>query len=128
MPNYYLPGTIAIPSALDITAITQSYPMVVTCVLNTVTEANTYIPGMLVKLQVPSSYGMYQANNLTGQIVAVSGLNFTLNLDSSQFDAFVVPSITKEQPASMAPAGSKNLTYGNTTNRVGFQSLNNQGN
>ena len=128
MPNQYLRGTIAIPSSLDILAITRAIAMVVTCVVNPVTESNTYIPGMLVRLTVPSSYGMYQANGLTGQIIFVSGLNFTLNIDSSQFDPFVVPAITDEQPSSMAPAGSKNLTFNNTTSRVGFQSLNNQGN
>jgi len=128
MPNIYLPGTIAIPSSLDITAITRALQMVVTCVVNSVTESNTYIPGMLVRLTVPNSYGMYQANNLTGQIVFVSGLNFTLNIDSSQFDPFIVPPITAQQPASMSPAGSRNLTYGNSTQNVGFQSLNNQGN
>lgn len=128
MPNVYLPGTIAIPSSLVITAITQSFPMVVTCVVNTVTEANTYIPGMLVRLFVPQSYGMYQANNLTGEILAVNGLNFTLNLNSSGFDPFVVPPSYGQQPASMAPAGSRNLSFSNSTGQVAFQSLNNQGN
>ncbi len=102
--------------------------MVVTCVLDGVTDANTYISGQLVKLTVPSTYGMYQANGLTGKITAVNGLQFTLNIDSSGFDPFVVPVSTAEQPASLAPAGSQNLTYGNTTAQVGFQSLYNQGN
>lgn len=102
--------------------------MVVTSVVNSVTEANTYIPGMLVRLLVPSSYGMYQANNITAEITAVNGLDFTLNVDSSGFDPFVVPASTAEQPASMAPAGSRNLQYDNSTSQVGFQSLNNQGN
>lgn len=126
--NEYLPGTIQIPSSMDITAITQSFPMVVTAVLNSVTESNTYIIGQLVRLTIPRSYGMWQANKIVGQIVAISGLNFSLDIDSRLFDAFVVPSGNIEQPASLAPSGSRNLQFSNLTGQVGFQSLNNLGN
>ena len=130
MPNQYLPGVIAIPSSLNITAITQSSPMVVTVdVANPTTEANTYIVGMAIRLMVPQTYKMFQANNLVGTIIAISGSNFTLNLNSSSFDAFVVPSGNVTQPATIAPFGSRNLQYDNTnTQKVPFQSLNNIGN
>lgn len=128
MPNQYLPGTIATPSALTITAITRAFPMVITVSVDTMNEANVYIPGMLVRFNVPSSYGMYQIDGKTGKIILVSGFNITFNIDSTQFDPFVVPAITAEQPATIAPAGSNNLPYGNDTGHVGFQSLNNQGN
>ena len=129
MPNQYLPPVIAIPSSLVITAITQSAPMVITVsVTNPSTEANTYIVGMAVRLQVPQTYKMYQANNLVGTITAINGSNFTLNLDSSQFDAFVVPSGNVIQPATIAPFGSRNYQYNNGSMNVPFQSLNNLGN
>ncbi len=131
MANQYLPPVIQIPSSLTITAITQASPMVITVsAANTSTEANTYIVGMAVRLMVPQTYKMYQANNLVGTITAISGSNFTLNLDSSQFDAFVVPSgVTVEQPASIAPFGSRNYQYTNGSSlSVPFQSLNNIGN
>lgn len=130
MPNIYLPGVVTIPSALQITAITKASPMVVTLATpDPVTEANTYIVGMAVKLNVPISYGMYQANNLIGTITAISGLNFTLNIDSSQFDAFVAPSGSSGvQPATISPNGSRNLEYNNKTAEVPFQSFSNIGN
>lgn len=129
MPNQYLPGVIAIPSSLLITDITQSVPMFVTVeVGNPTTEANTYIVGMLVRLVVPRTYGMYQANNLVGTIKAIDGSLFTLNIDSSKFDPFVIPTGNVETPASLAPAGSRNLEYNNFTRLVPFQSLNNIGN
>lgn len=128
MPNQYLPGVIAIPSSLVITAITQSYPMLVTIVVNSVTEANTYIAGQLVRLFIPYTYGMFQANGLTGQILAVVGSTFTIDIDSSLFDPFVIPATNAAQPASLAPAGSRNLAFSNLTDQVGFQSLNNIGN
>ena len=83
---------------------------------------------MAVKLFVPVTYKMIQANNLVGTITAINGADFTLNLDSSQFDAFVIPSGNAETPASISPFGSRNLEYNNLTDNVPFQSLNNIGN
>ncbi|CAB4133760.1 hypothetical protein UFOVP264_8 [uncultured Caudovirales phage] len=130
MANNYLPPVIQIPSSLLITAITQSAPMVITVAIgNPTTEANTYLVGMNVRLTVPRPYGMYQANGLVGTILAISGSDFTLSLNSSEFDPFVIPAGNVEQPASIAPFGSKNLQYTNGTSQsVPFQSLNNIGN
>lgn len=129
MPNQYLPQVVTIPSSLLITAITQSSPMVITVAVNSsVSEANTYIVGMAIKLNVPQTYGMFQANNLIGTIIAVNGNQFTLNINSSAFDPFVPPSGNVLQPATISPFGSRNLQYDNTTGDVPFQSLNNIGN
>jgi hypothetical protein len=129
MANQYLPPVIQIPSSLQITAITQSSPMVVSVeIANPTTEANTYIVGMAVKLMVPVTYVMIQANNLVGTIIAINGSDFSLNIDSSLFDPFVIPSGNVEQPATIAPNGSRNLQYNNFTDQVPFQSLNNIGN
>jgi hypothetical protein len=126
--NPYLPPVIAIPSALEITAITQANPMVITVSGNT-DQVNAYIPGQAVRLNIPNSYGMQQANGLTGVIKAVNGNQLTLNIYSSGFDPFVVPASTAEQPASLGPSGSRNLQYNNNqTAQVPFQSLNNVGN
>ena len=109
MANQFLPGVNTIPNSLLITAITQSSPMVVTVSLTNDSapnpRVNTYQVGMNVRLFVPWSYGMYQANGLVGNIKAVSGNVFILDLDSSLFDAFVVPSGTAETPASIARVG-----------------------
>lgn len=129
MTNQYLPGVVQIPSVLEITAITRSFPMVVTVEINNEsTEANTYIVGQAVKLNVPYVFGMFQANNLVSTIIEINGLNFSLNIDSRKFDAFSIPVGTRFGPATIAPAGSRNLTYDNLTNQVPFQSLNNIGN
>lgn len=129
MPNQYLPPVIQIPSSLLITAITNSFPMIVSVDIgNVTTQANTYLVGMNVRLLVPNPYRMIQANGVVGTIMAINGSDFTLNLDSSLFDVFVIPSGNVEQPASISPFGSRNLQYNNTTSQVPFQSLNNQGN
>lgn len=130
MANQYLKPVILIPSSLEITAITQSSPMVISVQIdNPASQDNTYIVGMAVRLFVPITYGMFQANNLVGTIIMVNGSQFTLNLDSSHFDQFVIPSgINNEQPATISPNGSRNYQYSNTSRPVPFQSLNNIGN
>lgn len=129
MANQYLQPVIQIPSALNITAITKAIQMVVTVEIgNSSTQDNTYIAGMNVRLFVPKSYGMYQANGLVGTIQSISGSDFTLDINSSGFDTFVVPSGNVVQPATIAPYGSRNLQYNNNTDQVAYQSLNNIGN
>jgi hypothetical protein len=132
LTNQYLKGTNTIPNSLNITDITRSYPMIVTTTL--VNNApnprvNTYQPGMNVRVFVPRSYGMFQANGLVGTILDVTGNVFILDLDSTQFDVFVIPPSSAETPASISPAGSKNLEYNNTNaSAAPFRNLNNIGN
>jgi len=127
MPHQYLPGVIQIPSMLLITGITRSYPMIVTFTVPS-TGSNTYVVNQLVRLTIPRTWGMYQANGLVGQIMAVDSTTMQLDIDSNHFDAFVDGSNTSETPASLSPAGSRNLEFNNTSRQVPFQSLNNIGN
>ena len=89
---------------------------------------NTYIVGQLVCLTVPSTYGMFQANELTGEITAINGTNFTIDINSAGFDPFVAPGPSvppPSKPASLSPAGSRNI-YNAVV--VPFHSLTNEGN
>lgn len=106
--NTYLPISPVAPPYLLISSITQTNPMVVT-----VTESNSYIAGQVVHLTVPDDYGMMQANQLNTLILRVDGLNFYVQTDATQFDAFTVPSGNVVKPASLSPAGSRNI-YNNT--------------
>jgi hypothetical protein len=127
MVNQYLPGVIQIPSMLLITSMTQSYPLVIGFTVPQASE-NTYIPGQLVRLTVPRTWGMYQANGLTGQILSIGSSTMAVDIDTTYFDAFINASSSSETPASLAPSGSRNLQYSNSTNQVAFQSFNNIGN
>lgn len=124
--NTYLPPVISIPSALEITAISQSNPMIITTSMNN-DQVNTYIPGQNIKLIIPVTWGMWQANQLTTQIIAVNDNQFSVNVNSINFDPFSNPN-DGSGPASLAPSGSKNLQFSNNTNQIGFQSLDNIGN
>lgn len=88
-------------------------------------QVNDYVVGQLIQLTVPSSYGMYQANGLTGQILSINGLVFTVDINSLNFDVFAIPATGQPQPASFASYGSRNLYNVNT---VPFHSEGNFGN
>lgn len=126
--NTYLPGVVFTPSALQITGITNAYPMVVTTASIDGLQENTYQTGQLIKLFVPVSYGMIQANGLVGRIIEVVGDDISLDIDSRQFDAFVYPASGNPQPAAISPYGSRNLEFSNLTRQVPFQPFNNVGN
>lgn len=125
--NIYLAPVLFIPGSLLISNMTQSVQMVVTIVDSTV---NSYVVGQLVYFVIPKPYGMIQANGLTGQITNINVLDFTVDIDSTYVDAYTTPAALSpvEKPASLSPAGSRNLEMNNFTTRVPFQSLNNEGN
>jgi len=125
--NTYLPGTIQIPSSLVITAITQSNPAIITIEADPITAVNTYMGGQIVKLNIPFNYGMQQIQGITVKIISVSGSDLTIDINSTNFDPFVIP-LTGEMPASLSPSGSRNLSLDNTTNLEPFQSYENRGN
>lgn len=124
--NTYLPPTLVTPGFLVVTAITSTNPMVITIVDS---DYNTYVVGQLIHLSIPRAYKMVEANQQTGEILSINGLNFTVSIDATNFSPFIVPNpsavITPVQPATLGPAGSRNLY--NTT-RAPFKSLNNEGN
>lgn len=111
--NTYLPPSPLAPMFLLITNITNARFAVVT-----VSTVNTYSVGQLFHFSVPNDYGMTQIDNLYGKILTVDATNliFTTDIDSSFFDVFVIPSATKERPATVACAGSRNLTLTNFNN------------
>lgn len=125
MSNTFLSATVVTPGSLLITNITRALRMVVTI---TNADTNTYQVNQMVHLTVPYTYGMIQADQKTGKILSIDGLNFTLDIDSTSFDPFVTTTDYQLQPASLSPAGSRNLEFSNTTTFVPFKSLNNRGN
>jgi hypothetical protein len=102
--NIYLPPSPVAPPFLLISNITNSFPMVIT-----VTTSNNYVVGQLVHLSIPEDYGMIQADQMTGQILSIIGLNFSVNIDSTFFDPFIYPPSSTEKPATLSSGGSKNL-------------------
>ena len=124
--NTYLAPVVTTPSSLEITDITREQQMQITTTM-TSDQANTYVVNMVVTLTVPYTWGMWQANGLKGIIISVVDNVIKLAVDSTNFDAFSNPNDGTQ--ATLAPSGSRNLTYNNNSAlSVPFRSLNNVGN
>jgi hypothetical protein len=118
--NIYLPPSPVTPMSLLIASISNSFPAIVT-----VSMPNNYVAQQLIYFSVPSDYGMEQINAKTAEIISVDPTNliFTVAIDTTVFDPFVIPTTSKQVPASLAPAGSRNLY---NTQQVPFRSVNGQ--
>lgn len=105
MPTFYAnPDPIYFPAMRLISAITQAYPALVTT-----TFAHDYATGLVVRLDVPQEYGMQEINKLVGTITVTSSTQFTIDIDTTQFQAFVVPG-SPVQAAQVVPIGEVNET------------------
>ena len=115
--NIFLAPSPVAPHFLLITDITNAVNAQVT-----VSTTNLYVVGQLVHFFVPFDYGMEQIDSLTGKILTVDSTNliFTVNINTTQFDVWVTPASGEPAPASISPAGSRNI-YNTTT--VPFRSL-----
>lgn len=74
---------------------------------------HTFRVGDYVKFIIPREYGMTQLNNISGLIVATSEVLpdfFRVNVDTAQFDAFVVPMVPL-QSAQVIPTGEVATTF-----------------
>lgn len=103
--NPYLAPSPMVPAFLVISGITNAIKPQVT-----VTTANTYVIGQVVRFSVPFDYGMFQINGLSGAILSVNNTNliFTVDVNTSNFDIFTAPS-GLAQPATLSPSGVRNI-------------------
>ena len=86
------------PAMRFISGITQTNPIVVTTIGN-----HLYGTGLTVRLVVPVPYGMYQANELTGEIIVIDDTSFSMPIDGTNFNAFMTP--LSYQPAQAQVIG-----------------------
>ena len=96
------------PAMRIISDITQAYPAEVTT-----TFAHNYTTGLIVRLNVPPTYGMFQANLFSGPIIVTSDVTFTIKLDTTSFDSFVIPPGTTaaqdQYCSTVVPVGDTSL-------------------
>lgn len=119
------------PQFLYITNISQATQAVVS---TSVDPSLHYVVGNKIHLSVPSSFGMRQADQLTGTILAINAVaasgnigayNVTLDIDSSSFTAFAFP-VTTLSPttrlfATLSPAGSQTSFNPVTLVQTGYE-------
>lgn len=89
------------PSARVITNITQSNPAVVTTGIN-----HLYIDDMIVRIDMYLGNGMPQIDQKFGVITVLTPTTFSITIDSSKFDAFILQSIPTSQAIPFAEVNS----------------------
>jgi len=91
-----------------IVSITNSNPATV------VTHAaHGYIDGIIARLDIPPADGMQQANGITGTITVVDDVTFTIDINTTNFDTFAIPSDPTPHDqicAQVVPIGEVNST------------------
>lgn len=90
------------PAMRLIASITQANPAVVTT-----TFAHNYITGEIVRLVIPYTSGMQQINKQTGTIIVTGNTTFSIDIDSSLFDAYVIP-VPELNCGQVVPIGEVN--------------------
>ena len=104
MPQFYTPyvvNIIQVESIGLLTTVTFDVP-------------HGFVIGSLVAFRVPPEYGMRQLNGLKAYVFDLDETSIIVTLDTSQFDAFVVPTVTPPvviDPALAIPAGDANSGY-----------------
>lgn len=99
-----------------ISAISNSYPMEVTT-----TFAHDYFDGGIYRLIVPQIYGMPDVNQLAMVITVTSDTTFTMDIDSTFFQPFIIPDpipAKKQQCPQVVPVGEINSSLKSATQNV----------
>jgi hypothetical protein len=122
-PNYYAVEFPTFQRAMrNILSITQAEHALVTTTFDGVNPGNhQYSTGLIVRLYVPYGFGMVQANELYGPITVVNDTQFTVTIDTTNFDAFVVPAYRPGAfgtPAQVVPIGQVNSILTEATQNV----------
>lgn len=97
------------PAMRIITGITNSFPAVVTTSFN-----HQYKDETIIRLDIALGYGMPQANQLFGSIVVLSPTTFSIDIDTTLFDAFITPA-SPTQYSQCVPIGENNDTLAAAT-------------
>jgi len=76
--------------------VTNALPALVTS-----QNPHGYSSGIVVRLDIPEACGMQQANGLTGEITVIDPTSFTIAIDTTFFDPFVMPTVFLPTPGGI---------------------------
>lgn len=112
---YPIPFPVYQPAMRLLVAVTNGFPAVVTT-----SPDHQYSTGTIVRLHVYPANGMVQANNQTGTITVTGANTFTINIDTTHYDTFVVPVLptANNTQACVVPIGEVNETLKAATQNV----------
>ncbi len=111
---YAITPNIFTPAMRMIYSISLANPATVVTTLDGITPGdNQYVTGTVVRLDIPEVFGMPQANGLTGTITVTGTTSFLINIDTTQFQSYAIPSPLPNHLitfAQVVPIGSANDT------------------
>ncbi len=109
------PSPMFQPAMRIISSITNANPAVVTTTID-----HDYISDEIVRLIIPSGFGMEQANKLTGKITVTGTTTFSLDINTLLFDVFAAPSPLPSAftCAQVIPVGETSNTLAGATKNV----------
>ncbi len=121
--NYYASPFPMFQRAMrNVLSITQDENTLVTTTFDGINPGNhQYSTGLIVRLYVPYGFGMVQANELYGPITVINDTQFTMPIDTTNFDAFVIPDYQPGNfgtPAQVVPIGEVNGILTQATQNV----------
>ena len=122
-PNYYsVPYPMFQRAMRNILSITNAENTLVTTTFDGINPGkHQYSTGLIVRLFIPYGFGMVQANELYAPITVVNDTQFTMPIDTTNFDAFVVPAYQPGAfgtPAQVIPTGEVNDILTEATQNV----------
>jgi len=122
-PNYFGDQFPAYQRAMrNILSITQAENALVTTTFDGINPGNhQYSTGLIVRLYVPDGFGMVKVNKLIGPITVINDTQFTIPIDTTTLDAFVVPDFQPGAfgtPAQVVPVGEVNSILTEATQNV----------
>jgi hypothetical protein len=100
------------PAMRIVTAITKANPASVTTSFD-----HDYVTGAIVSFRIPDGFGMHQINKKIGTLTVTGDTTFTVNIDSTDFDAFAVP-MDNTQFAQVIPVGEINAVWTSAVENV----------
>lgn len=96
----------------NILSITQAPQALITTTFDGTTPgAHQYSTGLIVRVYVPYGFGMTQLNEIDVPITVINTTQFTIPINTTGFDAFVIPPYQPGAfgtPAQVVPVGEVN--------------------
>jgi hypothetical protein len=122
-PNYFVVTNPTFqPAQQNILSITNANPAVITTTMDGINPSiNNYQTGMIMRLNIPYTWGMQQANQFKAPITVLTSSTFSMPVDTTLMDQFVVPT---GQPTSFGtPATVVNVGETNDNLRWAVQNI-----
>jgi len=99
------------PAMREITGITNTDPAIVATSFD-----HQYYTGLIVRLDIPKSYGMQELDGWIGPIEVLTPTQFALDIDATLFEAFIAAGT--EQSPQVIPVGQDTLLLFQATRNV----------